>query len=162
MDRFDFSPLFRSTIGFDRLTRLVDAATRVDNAALAYPPYNIEKTGEDAYRLTMAVAGFSPEELDIIVQENSLLVTGKAKKDEDDSRYLHRGIARRAFERRFSLADHIKVVGASLANGMLHVDLVHEVPEAAKPRKIQIGSVTPEQVTAAPQQDHTTQQQKAA
>src|SRR6202008_4441134 len=106
MDRFDFSPLFRSTIGFDRLTRLVDAATRVDNAALAYPPYNIEKTGEDAYRLTMAVAGFSGEELDITVQENTLLVTGKAKKELDDSHYLHRGIARRAFERRFSLADH--------------------------------------------------------
>jgi molecular chaperone IbpA len=147
MDRFDFSPLFRSTIGFDRLTRLVDAATRVDNAALAYPPYNIEKTGEDAYRLTMAVAGFSPEELDITVQENSLLVTGKAKKEEEESRYLHRGIARRVFERRFSLADHIKVVGASLQNGMLHVDLVHEVPEAAKPRKIQIGSGQPEQLT---------------
>jgi len=147
MDRFDFSPLFRSTIGFDRLTRLVDAATRVDNAALAYPPYNIEKTGEDAYRLTMAVAGFSPEEVDVTVQENSLLVTGKAKKDGEESRYLHRGIARRTFERRFSLADHIKVVGATLQNGMLHVDLVHEVPEAAKPRKIQIGSGEPQRLT---------------
>jgi molecular chaperone IbpA len=140
MDRFDFSPLFRSTIGFDRLTRLVDAANRVDNAALAYPPYNIEKTGEDAYRLTMAVAGFSPDEIEVTVHENSLLVTGKAKKEEDESRYLHRGIARRAFERRFSLADHIKVVGASLTNGMLHVELVHEVPEEAKPRKIEIVS----------------------
>ncbi len=138
MDRFDFSPLFRSTIGFDRLTRLVDAASRVDNAALAYPPYNIEKTGEDAYRLTMAVAGFSPDEIEVTVHENSLLVTGKAKKEEDEGRYLHRGIARRAFERRFSLADHIKVVGASLTNGMLHVDLIHEVPEEAKPRKIEI------------------------
>jgi len=147
MDRFDFSPLFRSTIGFDRLTRLVDAAARVDNAALAYPPYNIEKTGEDAYRLTMAVAGFSPEEVDVTVQENSLLVTGKAKKDGEESRYLHRGIARRTFERRFSLADHIKVVGATLQNGMLHVDLVHEVPEAAKPRKIQIGSGEPQRLT---------------
>ena len=114
MDRFDFSPLFRSTIGFDRLTRMVDAASRVDNAALSYPPYNIETTGEDAYRLTMAVAGFSPDEVDVTVHENSLLVTGKAKKEEEDGRYLHRGIARRAFERRFSLADHIKVVGASL------------------------------------------------
>ncbi len=138
MDRFDFSPLFRSTIGFDRLTRLVDAASRIDNAALAYPPYNIEKTGEDAYRLTMAVAGFSSDEIDVTVHEGTLLVTGKAKKDEDESRYLHRGIARRAFERRFSLADFIKVVGASLDNGMLHVDLVREVPEAAKPRKIAI------------------------
>jgi len=146
MDRFDFSPLFRSTIGFDRLTRLVDAASRVDNAALAYPPYNIEKTGEEAYRLTMAVAGFSPDEIDLTVHENSLLVTGKAKKDEDGGRYLHRGIARRAFERRFSLADHIKVVGASLDNGMLHVDLVHEVPEESKPRKIQIGGGKPQVV----------------
>ena len=138
MDRFDFSPLFRSTIGFDRLTRLVDAATRVDNAALSYPPYNIEKTGEDAYRLTMAVAGFSREDLDITVHENTLTVIGKGKKEEDEGRYLHRGIARRAFERRFSLADHLKVVGASLDNGMLHVDLVREVPEAMKPRTIQI------------------------
>jgi len=138
MDRFDFSPLFRSTIGFDRLTRLVDAASRVDNAALAYPPYNIEKTGEDAYRLTMAVAGFSQDEIELAVHENSLLVAGKAKREQDENRYLHRGIARRAFERQFSLADHIKVVGASLTNGMLHVDLVHEVPEEAKPRKIEI------------------------
>jgi molecular chaperone IbpA len=142
MDRFDFSPLFRSTIGFDRLTRLVDAATRVDSAAVAYPPYNIEKTGEDAYRLTMAVAGFSPAELEITVQENTLLVTGKAQKEDDDGGgYLHRGIARRAFERRFSLADHMKVMGgASLDNGLLHVDVVREVPEAAKPRTIKIGS----------------------
>ena len=153
MDRFDFSPLFRSTIGFDRLTRLVDAATRVDTASLAYPPYNIEKTGEDAYRLTMAVAGFSQDELEITAQENTLLVTGKAKKAEDENRYLHRGIARRGFERRFSLADHIKVVGASLVNGMLHVDLVREVPEAAKPRKVQIGTGQPEQVPASQQEE---------
>src|SRR5260370_26783987 len=158
MDRFDFSPLFRSTIGLDRLTRLVDAATRVDSAGLAYPQYNNEKTGEDAYRLTMAVAGFSQDELDITAQQNTLLVTGKAKKDEDENRYLHRGIARRAFERRFSLADHIKVVGASLVNGMLHVDLVHEVPEAAKPRKVQIGTGQPEQVPA-PQQQEISQRQ---
>jgi molecular chaperone IbpA len=161
MDRFDLSPLFRSTIGFDRLTRLVDAATRVDSASLAYPPYNIEKTGEDAYRLTMAVAGFSSDELDITLQENSLLVTGKAKKDDEESRYLHRGIARRAFERRFSLADHIKIVGATLLNGMLHVDLAREVPEAAKPRKIQIGTKEPEQVSVAPQQAQVTEQRAA-
>ena len=141
MDRFDFSPLFRSTIGFDRLTRLVDAATRVDNASLAYPPYNIEKTAEDAYRLTMAVAGFSPTELDITVQENTLLVTGKGQKEDENGGYLHRGIARRSFERRFSLADHMKVTGASLDNGLLHVDVVREVPEAAKPRTIKIGTV---------------------
>src|SRR5438552_13083450 len=143
MDRFDFSPLFRSTIGFDRLTRLVDAATRVDNSALTYPPYNIEKTGEDSYRLSMAVAGFAPEEIDLTVQENSLLVTGKAKKEDENGRYLHRGIARRAFERRFSLADHIKVVGANLENGLLHVDLVREVPEAMKPGTIKIAGGEP-------------------
>jgi molecular chaperone IbpA len=141
VDRFDFSPLFRSTIGFDRLTRLVDAATRVDSTAVAYPPYNIEKTGEDAYRLTMVVAGFSPAELDITVQENTLLVTGRAQKeDEDVGGYLLRGIARRAFERRFSLADHMKVTGASLDNGLLHVDVVREVPEGAKARTIKIGT----------------------
>ena len=106
----------------------------------------------------MAVAGFSPAELDITVQENTLLVTGKTKNDQDGNRYLHRGIARRAFERRFSLADHIKVVGASLVNGMLDVDLVHEVPEAAKPRKVQIGSGHSEQVTAQPQEQVTQRQ----
>jgi molecular chaperone IbpA len=142
MDRFDFSPLFRSTIGFDRLARLADAA----NTAPSYPPYNIEKTGDDAYRLTMAVAGFSPEEIDLTVHENTLLVTGKAKKEDGNSRYLHHGIARRAFERRFSLADHIKVAGANLVNGMLHVDLVREVPEAMKPRKIAIVAEQPEVV----------------
>jgi molecular chaperone IbpA len=144
MDRFDFSPLFRSTIGFDRLARLVDTATRVDNTAMSYPPYNIEKTGEDAYRLTMAVAGFSQDELDITVHEGTLVVTGKAHNEQENGRYLHRGIARRAFERRFSLADHIKVSGASLDNGLLHVDLVREVPEAMKPRQIKIAGGEPQ------------------
>src|SRR5436309_3583288 len=149
MDRFDFAPRFRSTIGFDRLARLVDSATRVDSTALSYPPYNIEKTGEDAYRLTMAVAGFSQDEIDITVHENTLIVTGKSEKEDEDGRYLHRGIARRAFERRFSLADHLKVTGASMDNGLLHVDLVREVPEAMKPRQIEIagGEVTRPQVT---------------
>jgi molecular chaperone IbpA len=142
MDRFDFSPLFRSTIGFDRLARMVDSATRVDTAS-SYPPYNIEKTADDSYRLTMAVAGFSQSELDITVHENTLIVTGKAQQDDDNGRYLHRGIARRAFERRFSLADHIKVTGASLDNGLLHVDLVREVPEAMKPRQIKIAANEP-------------------
>ena len=154
MNTFDFSPLFRSTIGFDRLTRLVDAAARADNAALAYPPYNIEKTGEDAYRLTMAVAGFARDEIDITVQENTLVISGKAQGEDEANRYLHRGIARRAFERRFSLADHIKVTGASLDNGLLHVDLVREIPEAAKPRTIKIGE-------AAPQPQVTEQKQAA-
>jgi molecular chaperone IbpA len=146
MDRFDFSPLFRSTIGFDRMLRLVDPATRVDGASLGYPPYNIEKTGDEAYRLTMAVAGFSPDELDITVHEDVLRVSGKSQKDEEKKNgngYLHRGIARRAFERRFNLADHMKVTGARLDNGLLHVELVHEVPEAAKPRTIAIGTGAP-------------------
>ena len=140
MDRFDFSPLFRSTIGFDRLVRPINR----DDTVPSYPPYNIEKTGEDSYRVTLAVAGFSPEEIDVTVHENSLLVTGKAKKDEENVRYLHRGIARRAFERRFNLADHIKVVGAKLVNGMVHIDLAREVPEEMKPRKIAIVAEQPE------------------
>ena len=143
MDRFDFTPLFRSTIGFDRLARLVDTASRVDSTAQSYPPYDIEKTGEDAYRLTMAVAGFSRDEIDITVHENTLIVTGKAQQEDTNGRFLHHGIARRAFERRFSLADHLKVTGASLDNGLLHVDLVREVPEAMKPRTIKIGTVEP-------------------
>jgi molecular chaperone IbpA len=156
MPDLDFSPLFRSTIGFDRLMRVADAATRVDAASLSYPPYNIETTGENAYRLTMAVAGFSPEELDIAVKESDLTVSGKAKNGEDKGRYLHRGIARRAFERHFQLADHIKVVGASLANGMLHIDLVRDVPETAKPRKIAIN------VGAAPTIEQKVEHKEAA
>jgi molecular chaperone IbpA len=117
-----------------------DAAGRVDESALTYPPYNIEKTGEDSYRVTMAVAGFSQDELNITVQEGVLTVTGKAVKEEEPKQFLHRGIARRAFERRFELADHIQVRGANLTNGLLHIDLVREVPEAMKPRSIKIGS----------------------
>jgi molecular chaperone IbpA len=139
MDGFDFSPLFRSTIGFDQLMRLADTATRLDGGN-SYPPYNIESTGENAYRLTMAVAGFAADELEVTVQENALLVTGRSRKEEEGKGYLHRGIARRAFERRFQLADHIKVAGASLDNGLLHVDLVREIPEAMKPRKIEIAN----------------------
>ena len=154
MDRFDFSPLFRSTIGFDRLARLVDTATRVDSTAQSYPPYNIEKTGEDSYRLTMAVAGFAQNELDITVHENTLIVSGKAETQDENGRYLHRGIARRAFERRFSLADHLKVSGASMDNGLLHVDLVREVPEAMKPRQIKI-------VGAEPSRPQVTEQKAA-
>src|SRR4051812_11069551 len=167
MDRFDFSPLFRSTIGFDRLARLVDSATSVDSTALSYPPYNIEKTGEDSYRLTMAVAGFSQDELDLTVHENTLIVTGNAKQEDENGRYLHRGIARRAFERRFSLADHIKVTGASLDNGLLHVDLVREIPEAMKPRQIAIADAEPtrprvtEQKAPANEQVQPSEQQAA-
>jgi molecular chaperone IbpA len=152
MSDFDFSPLFRSTIGFDRLMRLADTATRIDTGS-SYPPYNIEATGENAYRLTMAVAGFSPDELEVVVKENDLTVTGKSKTEADRAKYLHRGIARRTFERHFQLADHIKVVGASLTNGMLSVDLVRDLPEAVKPRKIAISaSVQPQPEGVAQQQ----------
>ena len=140
MRSYDLSPLFRSTVGFDRMTRLLDAATRMDEAALSYPPYNIEKTGEDAYRITMAVAGFSEDELNVTVQEGVLAVTGKSAKEEEPRQFLHRGIARRAFERRFELADHIEVRGGDLVNGLLHIDLVREVPEAMKPRTIKVGT----------------------
>jgi len=140
MERFDFTPLFRSTIGFDRLARLVDTANRVDSTAQSYPPYNIEKTAEDSYRLTMAVAGFSRDELDITVHENTLIVTGKAQKDEANGRYLHQGIARRAFERRFELAANIVVAGASLKHGLLQIELQRQVPEHLKPRRIEIGA----------------------
>ena len=150
------SPLL---LGFDDLERALDKVSKAGTDG--YPPYNIERTGEDSYRLTMAVAGFSPDELEVTVQQNSLLVTGKAKKDEQETRYLHRGIARRAFERHFSLADHLKVTGADVANGMLHVDLTHEIPEAAKPRKITIGAGEPEQVSASPKQEPVTQRQAA-
>ena len=137
MRSFDFSPLFRSTVGFDRMASLLDGAARLDETA-GYPPYNIEKTGPDAYRVTMAVAGFTPEELTVVAEANSLTIGGKTQREDGQAKYLHRGIAARAFERKFDLADHIKVAGASLDNGLLSVDLVREVPEALKPRTIKI------------------------
>jgi len=146
MRSFDLSPLFRSTVGFDRLSRLMDAATRIDDSSLSYPPYNIERTGDDTYRITMAVAGFGESDLTITTQDNQLLISGKNAKDEDEQSYLYRGIAGRAFERRFTLADHIRVNGASLVNGLLHVDLVREVPEAMKPRQVKISTESKPQV----------------
>lgn len=142
MRTYDLTPLFRSTIGFDNLSRLIDSAMKVDEAVPAYPPYNIEKIDDDAYRITMAVAGFSESELNLVTQDNVLLVTGKQTSDEQQSNwvYLHRGIAARSFERRFQLADHVKVISASLKDGLLHVDLKREVPEAKKPRAIKIES----------------------
>ena len=136
MNALDFSPLFRSTIGFDRLSNLFDQAL-VDDG-VNYPPYNIEKTGDNAYRITMAVAGFGEDDINIVAQENVLTVSGKAKPADDRSEYLHRGIAGRAFERRFQLADYIKVDSAQLVNGLLHVELVREVPEAKRPRTIKV------------------------
>ncbi len=139
MRAFDFAPLLRSSVGFENLNRLADLATRGD-ASDTYPPYNIEKTGEGAYRISMAVAGFAENELDLTVQENMLVITGKAiEGDSADREYLHRGIAKRAFERRFQLADTIKVIGVSYEHGLLNIDLVREVPEHKKPRKIEIG-----------------------
>ena len=137
MTTLDFSPLFRSTVGFDRLSRLMDSALRNDEAS-GYPPYNIEALGENAYRVTLAVAGFSPEDLTITTQENTLIVSGKMKQPEEGTQFLYRGIAGRAFERRFQLADYIKVTGAQLVNGLLNVELAREVPEAMKPRTIKI------------------------
>ena len=138
MRGFDFTPLFRSSVGFDRLAHMLDVASHADEAGSGYPPYNIEKLGQDAYRVTMAVAGFAEKDIDITVQDTVLLVRGKVAEQNDGSTFLHRGIAGRAFERRFQLADHIEVRGARLENGLLHIDLVREVPEAMKPRRIEV------------------------
>jgi len=137
MRTFDFSPLFRSSVGFDRLAQLMDSAR---DDVPSYPPYNIERTGEDQYRITMAVAGFGEEDIEITAQENALTVVGKQPKDEAPKNLLYRGIAGRPFQRRFELAEYIRVSGASLENGLLHIELVREVPEAVKPRSIKIGS----------------------
>jgi len=145
MTTFDFAPLFRTAIGFDRLARLMDTASSAPEAP-SYPPYNIEKTGEDTYRLTMAVAGFRPEELDLVVKDNTLLVSGKMASEGQKGEMLYRGIAGRAFERRFVLADHIVVDGADLRDGLLHIGLKRVVPEALKPRRIAIGGDSPKAV----------------
>ncbi len=147
MRTYDLTPLFRSTVGFDRLARLMDSASQVESAP-TYPPYNIEKVADDDYRITMAVAGFSENDLEITVQENSLLISGRIEDREEtaEKSYLHRGIAARAFERRFDLADDIKVVGADVRNGLLNVDLVRVVPEEKKPRRIEIGAGAPKAI----------------
>jgi len=139
MRTIDFSPLFRHSVGFDRMQRLLDA-TAQNEQNNAYPPYNIEQLGEDGYQVTLAVAGFSEEDVDITLTDRTLVVSGKMADTEDDHVYLHRGIAGRAFERRFELADHIKVKGASLNNGLLHIALERVVPESEKPRKIEIAA----------------------
>lgn len=140
MTTFDFTPLYRTSVGFDRLAALMSSATRQDQGN-SYPPYNILTTSEDHYRITMAVAGFSRKEINITTEQNRLLVTGnRAEESEEQGEYLHRGIATRSFERRFNLADHVKVTGAELENGLLHIDLEREIPEAMKPRTIEIGS----------------------
>jgi len=139
MTTFDFAPLYRNSVGFDRLASMLSSASRQEQGN-SYPPYNIRTLGEDHYQITMAVAGFSEEDLDITTEQNRLVVTGERKNEaEKDGEYLHRGIATRAFERRFNLADHVKVVSASLENGLLHIGLERELPEAMKPRTIKIG-----------------------
>jgi len=142
MRHLDLSPLYRSTVGFDRVGSMIDQLLSGDAPAPSYPPYNIEKTGEDAYRISLAVAGFGEKDLNIEVKDQSLTVTAKKHEsaEEKGRSYLYRGIAERGFERRFQLADHMKVTGAALENGLLHIDLVREVPEALKPRTIAISA----------------------
>ena len=142
MRTFDLSPLYRSTVGFDRMFNLFDSLSGSDGTVPTYPPYNIERTGENAYRVTMAVAGFGEADLSIESKENVLTVKGEKKDSEGqkENEFLYRGIASRAFERRFQLADHVEVKGATLENGLLHVDLVRNIPEAMKPRTIAINA----------------------
>lgn len=140
MRTFDLAPLYRATVGFDQMADLMDRVLADTGTAPSYPPYNIEKTADDAWRITIAVAGFNDEELSVEVRENALIVSARKSKEEEGKTYLHRGIANRAFERRFTLADHVRVTGASHVNGLLNIDLVREVPEALKPRRIEIAS----------------------
>ena len=140
MRQIDFTPLYRSTVGFDRLFNLLDSVSGVEQGPTTYPPYNIERLGENEYRITMAVAGFTQDEIRIDVKEQTLSVVGEKKAEEKEREFLHRGIAARTFERRFQLADHMEVKGADLKDGLLHVDLVRNVPERLKPRTIAIGN----------------------
>ena len=142
MRTHDFSPLYRASVGFDRMADMLDRVMTQDTGASTYPPYNIEKTAEDAYRISIAVAGFASDELTIEQRENGLFVSARKASDASERTYLHRGIATRAFEKRFHLAEHVRVTGASHEAGMLHIDLVREVPEALKPRRIEIASET--------------------
>lgn len=142
MRHFDLTPLYRSTVGFDRIGTLLDTLNTFENEAPAYPPYNIERVSENDYRISMAVAGFSEDDLEIEVKEHTLSIRGEKLTEQENATYLHRGIAARSFERRFQLADHVVVKGASLENGLLHVDLVRELPEAMKPRTIEITTKT--------------------
>ena len=140
MRTFDLAPLYRATVGFDQIADLMDRALTDTSTAATYPPYNIEKTADDGWRISIAVAGFSDADLNVEMRESALIVTAKKATDDEDRTYLHRGIATRAFERRFALADHVRVTGASHVDGMLHIDLTREVPEALKPRRIEIAN----------------------
>ncbi len=138
MRHFDFAPLYRATVGFDQIADLMDRVIASDTAQPGYPPYNIEKTADDAYRISIAVAGFADADLSVEVKEQALVVSARKADETANKSYLHRGIATRAFERRFHLADHVRVTGATHENGMLHIDLQREIPEALKPRRIAI------------------------
>ncbi len=140
MRNLDFAPLYRATVGFDQLADMMDRVLTNDAGGQSYPPYNIEKTADDAYRISIAAAGFSSDELEIEVKDRALHVSARKGDEDAERKFLHRGIATRAFSRRFHLADHVKVTGAAHENGMLHIDLTREVPEALKPRKIEIGN----------------------
>ena len=141
MRNYDFTPLYRSTVGFDRLASMLDVALTADNGTNTYPPYNIEKAGENKYRITVAVSGFSENELNVEMREGQLVISAKKEEiSKDQVTYLHRGIAQRAFEKRFQLADHVRPIGAETRDGLLHIDLLREVPEALKPRKIEIAN----------------------
>jgi molecular chaperone IbpA len=148
MQTLNFAPLYRATVGFDRIADLMDRVQSTEVAQPTYPPYNIEKTAEDAYRISIAVAGFGPDELTVEVKDGALLVSAKRSEEATQKAYLHRGIASRAFERRFGLADHVRVTGANHENGMLHIDLIRETPEALKPRRIEIGRLSEGRVPA--------------
>ena len=153
MRTFDLSPLYRATVGFDQIADLMDRVLASDVSAPNYPPYNLEKLGEDAWRISVAVAGFTDDELSVELRENALVIAAKKAEDDASRRFLHRGIATRAFERRFHLADHVRVTGATHADGMLHIDLAREVPEALRPRRIEIARAsarTPQIVEATP------------
>ncbi len=139
MRNIDLSPLYRSFIGFDHLASMIDAASQNEKQT-AYPPYNIELLEEDKYRITMAIAGFSQDDIEIEVQENTLRVSGKKETDKQERKFLHKGISERNFERKFQLGDHVKVLAADMKHGLLHIDLERVIPEAKKPRKIEIGS----------------------
>ena len=140
MRNFDLAPLYRATVGFDQVADMMDRVLSNDVAQPTYPPYNIEKTADDAYRISIAVAGFAESDLSVEVREGQLIVSARRSEDDEERTFLHRGIATRAFERKFQLADHVRVEGAAHADGMLHIDLVREVPEALKPRRIAIAS----------------------
>ncbi|MEQ8896607.1 MAG: Hsp20 family protein [Roseovarius sp.] len=140
MRNFDLAPLYRATVGFDQIADMMDRVLAADINQPTYPPYNIEKTADDAYRISIAVAGFSADDLMVEVKDGALVVSARKAEDDSQRSFLHRGIATRAFERKFQLADHVRVNGASHADGMLHIDLVREVPEALKPRRIAIAS----------------------